>query len=57
MSEVASVLKIAENQPRFYTRVGDCPNVELSTKGGNMFWKTVKENRGWKLQYNTVTEP
>lgn len=55
MSEVASVLKIAENQPRFYTRVGDCPNVELSTKGGNMFWKTVKENRGWKLQYNTVT--
>lgn len=31
-------------------------NVTLPTMGGEVFWDTILENDGWKLQYNKLTQ-
>lgn len=62
MSEIAFVFKIEENMAGFCTRVGDCPNVELSTKGGNLFWekgylspRKIQVSTSFNLQDITVS--
>ncbi len=32
------------------------PNFPLPTMGGRVFWKTIDENNGWKLQQNGITD-
>ncbi|ANS76121.1 hypothetical protein AWM70_17295 [Paenibacillus yonginensis] len=32
------------------------PNIPTKTLGGNVFWETVLQRRGWKLQRNVFTE-
>jgi len=34
---------------------GDCPNLEQSTAGGTVFWQTIAQKTGWRLQVNPVT--
>ncbi len=31
------------------------PNIEIATMGGKVFWKSLKEIEGWKLQQNKTT--
>lgn len=30
------------------------PNIKMPTMGGEVFWNTLAEANGWKLQQNTV---
>ena len=55
MSDVFDVIKTIENNPLLYTEIGDCPNVEMPTAGGKVFWTDLECKNGWKLQFNPVT--
>lgn len=35
--------------------VGDMPNIDFPSAGGKVFWNTLEENSGWKLQQNKMT--
>lgn len=35
--------------------IGDMPNIDFPTAGGKVFWNTLEENSGWKLQQNKLT--
>jgi len=35
--------------------MGDCPNVEFPTGGGPVFWETLEQKNGLRLQYNYIT--
>lgn len=35
--------------------IGDMPNIDFPTAGGKVFWDTLEENAGWKLQQNKLT--
>ena len=34
--------------------LGDCPNIETKTLGGQMWWKILERRNGWVLQYNPI---
>ena len=36
--------------------VGSMPNVDMKTLGGKVFWETLGEEQGWKLQKNKFTD-
>ena len=55
MSDMSSIIKLIENNSLLITEIGDCPNMEILTGGGKVFWTNVKCIKGWKLQYNAVT--
>ena len=55
MSDMSAILKIIEENPRLLSEMGDCPNLEIPTRGGKVFWKDIKEINGWRLQYNFIT--
>ncbi|MEZ7892788.1 MAG: hypothetical protein QMC67_13680 [Candidatus Wallbacteria bacterium] len=35
--------------------IGDMPNIQTQTMGGKVFWTTLAEKSGYKLQKNTFT--
>ena len=37
-------------------KLGDCPNIEFPTMGGEVFWDTLKQREGLRLQQNIVTQ-
>lgn len=41
--------------PRMVNIVGNMPNIKTKTLGGKIFWETIEESAGWKLQRNHVT--
>lgn len=45
-----------KNVGRLCDLVGEMPNVETKTLGGHVFWDTLAESGGWKLQKNKFTE-
>ena len=48
---------IAENHDKiseFLESLGDMPNMETGTMGGKVFWNTLAEINGWKLQQNKI---
>lgn len=55
MLDMSAVLKIIEENQRLLSEIGDCPNVELPTSGGKVFWKDINIINGWRLQYNCIT--
>ena len=48
-------VKAIEKNRFLYTELGDCPNLEFSTNGGNLLWRDVKCRHGWRLQMNYLT--
>ncbi|MTI71070.1 MAG: hypothetical protein FH751_12545 [Firmicutes bacterium] len=32
------------------------PNIPMKTKGGKVFWNTMCEANGWKIQQNMITK-
>lgn len=36
--------------------LGDMPNIKMRTRGGRIFWKTVKDKNDLKLQINRLTD-
>lgn len=55
MSDMSAILRIIEENPRLLSEMGDCPNLEIPTAGGKVFWKDIKTSNGWRLQYNFIT--
>ena len=55
MSDMSSIISLMGNNPQLCYEIGDCPNVELTTMGGQFFWKTSQSKNGWKLQQNRIT--
>lgn len=53
--EQYSSLKVIEKNRFLYTELGDCPNLEFPTNGGNWLWRDVKCKNGWRLQTNYLT--
>lgn len=53
--EQSSGLKVIEKNRFLYTELGDCPNLEFPTNGGNLLWRDVKCKNGWRLQTNYLT--
>lgn len=37
-------------------KLGDCPNIEFPTMGGEVWWKTLESKNGLRLQQNHVTQ-
>ena len=35
---------------------GTLPNIPFPTMGGKVFWSTIEEKDGWKVQKNTFTQ-
>ena len=52
MSEAEQLMELCN---RLMTEVGDCPNVEWETMGGMVFWKTLENKMGIRLQRNYLT--
>ena len=48
-------VKVLEQNPFLYAEVGDCPNLEFPTNGGNLLWENIRQKNGWKLQSNRLT--
>ena len=44
-----------KNVGRLCDLVGEMPNVEFPTLGGQVFWDTLAEANGYKLQKNKLT--
>ncbi|QQE74993.1 zinc ribbon domain-containing protein [Brevibacillus composti] len=36
--------------------IGSMPNIDFPTMGGKVFWDTLAESGGWKLQKNKLTD-
>lgn len=53
--EQSSGLKVIEKNRFLYAELGDCPNLEFPTNGGNLLWRDVKCKNGWRLQTNYLT--
>ncbi len=51
-------LSILQNLSRYQNeieRIGDLPNLEMSTAGGKMWWDDLEEKDGWRIQKNKIT--
>jgi hypothetical protein len=35
--------------------IGEMPNIDFPTMGGELFWKTLASHAGWRLQRNKFT--
>ena len=55
MSDMSTTLQIIEKNSMLLSQIGDCPNIELPTSGGKVFWQDKKNSNGWRLQYNYMT--
>lgn len=55
MGDMSFDLKVFEQNPFLYVEVGDYPNLEFPTNGGNLLWKNTTQKNGWKLQCNCLT--
>lgn len=36
--------------------IGDCPNIESKTLGGKVWWDTIYDVEGWRVQVNKITK-
>jgi len=60
-SFTSSLIKISKNANSLDLFLGilnkelSMPNIPLKTMGGHVFWTTLAEANGWKLQQNMVT--
>ena len=55
MVTAALLLQAAQIAPLVFEalqKVGEMPNVPTPTAGGEVFWKTLAEKNGWKVQQN-----
>ena len=50
------VLSDPKNVGRLCNMFGQMPNIETKTLGGHVFWETLGESGGWKLQKNKFTD-
>ena len=50
-----NLLELEKNSKEIY-RLGDCPNIEFPTMGGEVFWDTLKQKDGLRLQQNMFTQ-
>lgn len=56
MIKIGPYLNPIENLPTWHVEIGDCPNLEMPTMGGETFWKEKDRRNGWKLQKNYITQ-
>lgn len=49
------LFKITDKAPDIIDIIGDMPNVKTQTLGGKVFWTTLIEKNGHKLQKNIFT--
>lgn len=47
--------RIIKSEKYIFDLLGEMPNIEMPTMGGHVFWNTVKEDCGYKLQQNVIT--
>lgn len=50
-----SILLNPKNVGKICQVFGTMPNFDLPTLGGHVFWDTLAESKGWKLQQNMFT--
>lgn len=55
MSDMSSIVGLNLIEPKLISVIGDCPNVEIPTMGGQIFWTDERVCDGWRLQLNSVT--
>lgn len=56
MFDMTDSMLILKRNPIMVSEIGDCPNMELPTLGGEVFWDDIDNEYGWRLQYNKVTK-
>lgn len=49
------LLRDPENVRRVCEKVGEMPNIEFITMGGEVFWDTLASRNGYRLQRNVFT--
>lgn len=61
--DIGKLLKIADTVPGAIEKINEVldqeislPNVPFPTMGGKVFWDTLAEYKGWKLQQNEITK-
>lgn len=47
---------ITKEQMEFILEHASLPNLPIPTLGGHVFWNTLAEKNGWKLQKNMITQ-
>nr|MCR4892085.1 hypothetical protein [Lachnospiraceae bacterium] len=59
IQEIKLALEFIANAPELAQKVLDqalsLPNIPTPTMGGEVFWDTLAEVKGWKLQQNMIT--
>lgn len=55
MEDMSTSVRLKANCHHLCTMLGDCPNMEFPTKGGNCLWEDVASKSGWRLQQNYLT--
>ena len=57
---IKGFLELVKNAPEISEKLKELdisfPNIPLKTMGGKVFWLTLKEFNGWKLQRNSFTQ-
>lgn len=49
-------MKYVINYIKNLSKIGEFPNIETPTMGGEVFWDTIDEIDGWKVQVNVFTK-
>ena len=58
MTDYSSILSLLSKTPDLLNILEQelsMPNIPTPTMGGNVFWTTLAESNGWKLQQNMIT--
>lgn len=55
MSDMSVMENLMKKNPFLLFEIGDCPNIEIPTNGGGIFWSELREKKGWRLQQNDIT--
>ena len=48
-------LKILAVAPELISKFGLMPNINFPTMGGLLFWNDLAEEKGWRVQRNSLT--
>lgn len=48
-------LALIQQSPDFLDKIS-MPNINFPTMGGQVFWNTLKDVNGWRIQQNTITQ-
>lgn len=55
MIDINELIQLLDKNPGLLAEIGDCPNAEFPTKGGDLFWKELDKKNGLRLQCNYIT--